>query len=207
MTSHAPSETDSTQPTTPSSAIAPVPPRQQNAVMTKPVHKANASIPIIPAIPNIPLPSRPTKRTSVSITSETVGPTPPSNADHLKNAVEWATHASQDNASNQSEPHVTPPSSAAKVAPKSWADLVRSKVSNSATGVKAPENDPLGANGSQRPKAASMVEVLRNYRSGSDSNQVSFIEPRGLVNTGNMCYMNSVRTGNFQSTMWSSNIS
>lgn len=81
---------------------------------------------------------------------------------------------------------------AAKVAPKSWADLVRTKVSNPANELKTPENKMLGANGFQHPKA-SMVEVLRNYGSGSYNDRVSFIEPRGLVNTGNMCYMNSVR--------------
>jgi ubiquitin carboxyl-terminal hydrolase 10 len=43
-------------------------------------------------------------------------------------------------------------------------------------------------------KSASLVDVLSNL--GTDveeySNKIAFVEPRGLVNTGNMCYMNSV---------------
>ncbi len=158
----------------------------------KPDHKPHSSTPIVPAIPNLPLPSRPAKRTSISVISETVAATPPSNAQNLVDAVATAIHADQDNASNPSEPSSTPKILTAKVAPKSWADLVRSKVSNPGNGLKATENNSLGVNGFQHPKAASMVEVLRNYESGSCSDRVSFIEPRGLVNTGNMCYMNSV---------------
>ncbi|KAL8761472.1 MAG: hypothetical protein Q9184_002407 [Pyrenodesmia sp. 2 TL-2023] len=192
LTSHAPSETDSTQPTTPSSAVLPNLPRQQDAVSNKPIHKPTLSVPIIPAIPHFSLPSRPAKRTSVSIVSETVGPVLPSNVRILDDAVATAVQADQDDASNPSEPNSTPKMLAARVAPRSWADLVRTKVSNPASELKTPENKMLGANGFEHPKATSMVEVLRTYQSGSCNDRVSFIEPRGLVNTGNMCYMNSV---------------
>ncbi|KAL8963079.1 MAG: hypothetical protein Q9193_000619, partial [Seirophora villosa] len=192
LTSHAPSETDSTQPTTPSSAVPPLIPRQQSAAATKPIHKPNPSVPIIPAIPHISLPSRPVKRASVSVTSDTVGPPPPSNADHLAIAVETATHASKDDASHQFVPESTQTASPAKVAPKSWADLVKNRGPKSTSGAKVSENNSSGTNGFQHPKAASMVEVLRDYGHSSDNDRVSFIEPRGLVNTGNMCYMNSV---------------
>ncbi|KAI4189965.1 MAG: hypothetical protein L6R41_001073 [Letrouitia leprolyta] len=37
-----------------------------------------------------------------------------------------------------------------------------------------------------------MVEALRAYDIESDNDRIVFIEPRGLVNTGNLCYMNSV---------------
>lgn len=192
LTSHAPSETDSTQPTTPSSAVAPMLPRQQSAAPSKPLHKANLSIPIVPAIPNVPLPSRPAKRASVSVTSETVATAAPSNADHLTNAMRVAVHVNQDESSTASESIVTPTSSPAKAAPKSWADLVRAKPSNIPSGVKAMDGAPLPVNGLQHPKASSLVDVLRNYDLGSENSRVVFVEPRGLVNTGNMCYMNSV---------------
>ncbi|KAI4139541.1 MAG: hypothetical protein L6R39_006236 [Caloplaca ligustica] len=192
LTSLAPSETDSTQPTTPSSAVAPAIPRQQHATGPKPTHKAGPSVPIIPAIPNIPLPQRPIKRTSVSITSETVGPTPPPNADHLNNAAEIAIHIDQNNVLNQSEPQSTIATSPAKAVTKSWADLVRANAPGPAAGPIAPESRQPGANGLHHPKAASTVEVLRNYGNGSDNKRVAFIEPRGLLNTGNMCYMNAV---------------
>ncbi|KAL8861040.1 MAG: hypothetical protein Q9178_002553 [Gyalolechia marmorata] len=192
ITSHAPSETDSTQPTTPSSAVAPVLPRQHSAAPSKQLHKPNRSIPIIPAIPNVPLPSRPTKRASVSVTSETVAPALPSNADHLTNSVRTAIHANQDEASSVSEPTVTPIASPVKTAPKSWADLVRAKPSNVPSGVRVSDGSPLPVNGFQHPKASSLVDVLRTYDSSSENSRVTFVEPRGLVNTGNMCYMNSV---------------
>ncbi|KAL8654462.1 MAG: hypothetical protein Q9210_001497 [Variospora velana] len=192
LTSHAPSETNSTQPTTPSSAILPLIPRQQSVAATKPIHKSNPSVPIIPAIPHIPLPSRPVKRTSVSITSETVGSPPPSNADHLADAAEIATYASTDDISHHSVSEAIRATSPAKVAPKSWADLVKSRVPKPASGAKVSENKSSGTNGFQNQNVASMVEVLRDYGHSSGNDRVAFIEPRGLVNTGNMCYMNSV---------------
>jgi ubiquitin carboxyl-terminal hydrolase 10 len=36
-----------------------------------------------------------------------------------------------------------------------------------------------------------MAEALRAFRVGHPE-KLKFIEPRGLINTGNMCYMNSV---------------
>ncbi|KAL9004595.1 MAG: hypothetical protein Q9188_002604 [Gyalolechia gomerana] len=192
LTSHAPSETDSTQPTTPSSAVAPTIPRQQNATVSKPVHKANPPIPIVPAIPNIPLPSRAIKHSSVSITSETVGPIPPCNADHLTNAVQIAEHTDLGDVSNHPESDSTPKTTPAKIAPKSWADLVRTKPLNPTSSTRGLESSILGVNGLQHPKATSMVEALRTYHIESENNRTVFVEPRGLVNTGNMCYMNSV---------------
>ncbi|KAL8692305.1 MAG: hypothetical protein Q9218_002647 [Villophora microphyllina] len=192
LTSHAPSETDSTQPTTPSSAIAPVLPRRQNPAPSEQGHKSNFSIPIIPAVPRICLPTRPVEPSSVSITSETVGASAPSNADHLQNAMQTATAASLENGLNDSEHIATPTSSPIRIAPKSWADLVRTKPSNTASGAKASEDAPQQVIGFQQPKPGSLVEVLRSYDTESGSNRVVFLEPRGLVNTGNMCYMNSV---------------
>ncbi|KAL9597769.1 MAG: hypothetical protein Q9179_004141, partial [Wetmoreana sp. 5 TL-2023] len=192
LTSLAPSETDSTQPTTPSSAVAPVLPRRQDSAASKQNHKATPSIPIIPAVPRISLPSRPIERASASIASETVGPALPSNADHGTNAVQTVLQTNQDNASNTSEPTTTPTLSPIKSAPKSWADLVRTKPSNVTTRAKATNTGLQRVNGFQPTRPTSLVEVLRNYHSSFDNNRVVFIEPRGLVNTGNMCYMNSV---------------
>lgn len=192
LTSHAPSETDSTQPTTPSSAVTPILPRRQNQAAPEQGHKAHPSITVVPAVPRISLPSRPVERASISITTDTIGSVPPSNADHLTNAVQMAAHADQDNASNNSDQIATPTSSPIKTAPKSWADLVRTKPSTAPSGTKTLEGNAQRANGFQYPKPASLVEVLRTYDNNTDNNRVAFIEPRGLVNTGNMCYMNSV---------------
>lgn len=44
-------------------------------------------------------------------------------------------------------------------------------------------------------KSESMSDVLASLGGESVrySEKIAFLEPRGLVNTGNMCYMNSVR--------------
>ncbi|KAL8952381.1 MAG: hypothetical protein Q9222_001717 [Ikaeria aurantiellina] len=185
LTSIAPSETDSTQPTTPSSAVTPAPSRQQNSTISKPRHQANLSIPIIPAVPHIALPSRPVKQSSISVTSDKTGAALPSNADYLANAIQPATQVGHDEASATR-------SSPVKAAPKSWADLVRTNPSKQVSSTKALQTDSLGASSLQNPKVASLSEVLRTFGSESNNSRVAFIEPRGLVNTGNMCYMNSV---------------
>lgn len=38
----------------------------------------------------------------------------------------------------------------------------------------------------------SVAEAIRSYRVGGAEKKTVFLEPRGLINTGNMCYMNSV---------------
>ena len=54
-------------------------------------------------------------------------------------------------------------------------------------------NGAVVSNGTQPPRAASLAEALRQYNVEGET-PLSFLEPRGLVNTGNMCYMNSVST-------------
>lgn len=80
-----------------------------------------------------------------------------------------------------------------KAAPKSWADLVRVPPSAPA---KAPIAGSTAAqtNGFNTTKAGSLADALSSYsvKDTSESAKVAFLEPRGLVNTGNMCYMNSV---------------
>ena len=76
--------------------------------------------------------------------------------------------------------------------PKSWADLVRAKNAGAASGAQT--NGVSSAMKTQAlPKSASLAEALRQYTSASG--RLQFLEPRGLVNTGNMCYMNSVSRG------------
>jgi ubiquitin carboxyl-terminal hydrolase 10 len=55
-------------------------------------------------------------------------------------------------------------------------------------GVLAPRN---GGRGLPKENAEAIIEALRSYRLGS-SETYAFVEPRGLINGGNMCYMNSV---------------
>lgn len=79
--------------------------------------------------------------------------------------------------------------------PKSWAELLRSKTSD-ATSVEAvvPINGGLTGNGISKSNSGSLADALRLYNVETNG-KISFLEPRGLVNTGNMCYMNSVSCG------------
>ena len=85
------------------------------------------------------------------------------------------------------------PEEPARSAPKSWADLVRSRASAKAAGAQS-SSPATEANGLVAHQRKSLADVLTNL--GGDVSQygdkVAFLEPRGLVNTGNMCYMNSV---------------
>lgn len=187
-TSHPPSEALSTQPTTPSSAATP----QQTALKVSISGRPNVpAVPIIPAIPNIPVPSRPSKRTSMGAASDAVNAAIPSNADHLVNAVQAA--AQVNGGAEDPAKSVEGATSPVKVGPKSWADLVRTMGPPS---KKAPVASDAAAqtNGSSTTRAGSLADALGSYsvKDSSESAKVAFLEPRGLVNTGNMCYMNSV---------------
>lgn len=43
-----------------------------------------------------------------------------------------------------------------------------------------------------KPSTSSVVDAINAYRVKAPE-AIPFLEPRGLINTGNMCYMNSVR--------------
>ena len=182
----------STQPTTPSSTA---PPHQTTPKINAAGRPNIPVIPIVPAIPNKPVAQRPSKETSISASSEALNRRVPSNADHLANAVKSAIQVN----GGQSEEPATPAgdliSSPIKATPKSWADLVRTKGAPVAS-VKAQATDDAvnQTNGFVPIKAGSLADALSSYnvKDSSESAKVAFLEPRGLVNTGNMCYMNSV---------------
>jgi len=167
-----PSDVGSTQPTTPSSA-----PQGQFA---RPQHQSKLSKPAVPVVPVVPVvspaagtPRQPAKDDS---TKSDATPAEPSQA--------------QTDVAISEEP--AKPSSPPRAAPKSWADLVRAKSAAKAAG--APPSTSTEANGLMAHKRRSLADVLTTL--GEDvaqySDKVAFLEPRGLVNTGNMCYMNSV---------------
>ena len=82
-----------------------------------------------------------------------------------------------------------------KAPPKSWADLVRTKpAASNASSTYALQG--THGNSLASSKNGTLHEALASYRvtKPGEQSKTSFLEPRGLVNTGNMCYMNSVNT-------------
>jgi len=151
---------------------------------------------IVPAIPNIPLPLRPLKHALASTTSESgkAAGVQPSNADHLANAVDAAARAKVEEhavTTEQTTPTSSPPK---KEAPKSWADLVRKMAPPKSSNAAAEPNAVTQTNGVANTKTASLSGALSSYSvaEARENSKIAFLEPRGLVNTGNMCYMNSV---------------
>ena len=189
-TSQAASESDSTQPTTPSSIV---PPRSVGSTTT--VRPPGKIVPVVPAIPNLPSLSRPRKE-SVSATvlsSQSEAP----QSELSNNAQSPVTSKAELSAEDRNDTTATPkPSSPqTKAAPKSWADLVRTKASASTLPLKVnPSTDNATVNGHPAAKSGSLPEVLSNFvvRGNDGDGKLEFLKPRGLVNTGNMCYMNSV---------------
>lgn len=168
------SEANSTQPTTPSSAAK----SQTTQKSTKPA-------PVVPVVPNVPgTPRRQTTKDTSSVGSETPKSATPD--------------AEQTPSVTTAEASVKPVSPV-RAAPKSWADLVRSKAAAAAAAAAAASAVeavpvPTESGALAAPKSESLGDVLSTL--GEDvtqySDKIAFLEPRGLVNTGNMCYMNSV---------------
>ena len=181
-TSQAPSESDMTQVSTPAtpaqvSASSPTPTSTQ---FKQPAAKRDARASI--AVPNIPG------------LAKVKGPSPPATAakESAAQAVE-DTESKVDGTQSSATPEETvieaSPASPLKATPKSWADLLRKNAGpqSAIPGV----NGGMAGNGIQLPPNASIADALKQYQVQNDE-RVYFIEPRGLVNTGNMCYMNSV---------------
>lgn len=174
-TSHPPSEIDAVQADAPA-IMAPL--AQSSAVTTK--HARNTTRPAVPLIP-----IRAAKpQSAVSTTQQSVKSPPASQTEPTSAA------APEVNGSAEETPKASPPK---PVAPKSWAELLRAK--NAPAVAAQPSAAPSGVaapvNGPPAPKSNTLADVLASFSVDSDK-KVSFIEPRGLVNTGNLCYMNSV---------------
>ncbi|KAL3466492.1 hypothetical protein BJX64DRAFT_284430 [Aspergillus heterothallicus] len=171
--SAAPSIADSTQPTTPSSAV-----QSSSAARPQSQPKGKGTIPVVPVVPVIPSPSTPRQNTTKDDTKSK-----PATTDVADNKTSSDAAALEPAEAKQEEP-------SKPAAPKSWADLVRNKsLARAATGTSSE-----AVNGVVKHRTQSVADVIQNL--GEDvsqySDKVAFLEPRGLVNTGNMCYMNSV---------------
>jgi len=188
LASDVPSDGGSTQPTTPSS-IAPLQSTKLQHTPTQP-KSVRPVVPVIPAVPILPQgPSvvrRPHRDSVISTTSKA------SDAAQITSDARRESGASASQDEGQSLVEQTPKPVSPLIPHKSWADLVRSKpaVSTSQT-FSATAQLPNGLAGL---KSESLSEVLNEMSSNTSesSAKIAFLQPRGLVNTGNMCYMNSV---------------
>ncbi|KAJ5539260.1 hypothetical protein N7513_007592 [Penicillium frequentans] len=162
------SDANSTQPTTPSSAA------KSNAQQKTP----KPAIPVVPVVPNVPGTPRRQTKDSASATAET----PKSNSAIDPDTSVESTTVNEDSSK--------PSSPVRAAAPKSWAELLRSRQaakSASAAASAQPSNATTQKSETLADILTSLGEDVTKY-----SDKIAFLEPRGLVNTGNMCYMNSV---------------
>ena len=193
-------------PTTPASVIRS---RANTATSTTPASTSTAktitrvAVPALPVVPALPKAS-PKQAKAPRVEKPATGDVPP---------VAGTDNAPTDNATTTTVPEseaaeavASPP---VKAPPSSWANLF----ARPAAAVSGKAIDPNGtvtggnvngsgaeavngaANGTAtnfaKASSGSVAEAVQAYRFGGIE-EVPFLEPRGLINTGNMCYMNSV---------------
>jgi ubiquitin carboxyl-terminal hydrolase 10 len=181
-TSQAPSESDYTQvsPTTPAQAPVNSPKATPTQSKTQHVRRDTRTAVAVPVIPGL---AKAKQSPTATKSQESATPQSEKSVGVIDERKSEAAETSS-TTGEEAAPITLPP----KQAPKSWADLVRSNVPPSAPGAP---NGVAAVNGVSLPKSASLADALKQYGVQNDS-RLSFLEPRGLVNTGNMCYMNSV---------------
>ncbi|KAF4900705.1 putative ubiquitin carboxyl-terminal hydrolase 3 [Colletotrichum viniferum] len=163
---------------------------------------SNTSRPAVPVVPVVPvIPKNSPKEAKPASTTK---PEEAKSAAQEKPAEESAAVAAADSEQKAEGQPAAP----AKAAPKTWSGLFSAaaaaapKAQPNANGpaTSAPANG-ASTNGGETVNGAastfsagnanSLAAAIQDFRVGSLS-KVQFIEPRGLINTGNMCYMNSV---------------
>jgi ubiquitin carboxyl-terminal hydrolase 10 len=156
-----------------------------------------AAPPAVPALPkHLPKPQQADKTPADAVQKHTETAELP-NGKQEPDVAEAADAQSE----NTEEPSQPP----RKAAPTSWANLfARNAAAARIAGQHGSAMDKMtvNANGGTATSSASLpfpananggnvADAIRAYHVGY-LDKVSFIEPRGLINTGNMCYMNSV---------------
>jgi ubiquitin carboxyl-terminal hydrolase 10 len=195
----------STSPTTPGSVQ---PTQTATAASVTPTSASRpASRPAVPAVPIIPAIPKAAPRSTDAEKAQ---------IDERQNATPEATPATTTEVNGSATPAAEEAKAesqqAPQLKPKLWTGLFSTpaptavpKASTGLNGAEAAAIPPTdtaatpeatGAGGDavpsfKRSNTNSVAEALQAYRVGPGE-KLAFIEPRGLINTGNMCYMNSV---------------
>ena len=192
LTSEAPSETGSTDPTTPSPAMTPQPVKSLPTSTRQP-RGNKVVLPIVPAVPILPLSPKVSRqhRDSVSVISSTSpAPQVERSLEEVRRSSTTSVPASTETSPNASADAPKPASPPAP--PKSWADLVRSNTAPKPTNTAATTSQIANGLGPAKNETLSDVLNTMDVTATHSAAKIAFLKPRGLVNTGNMCYMNSV---------------
>ncbi|KAF2199615.1 ubiquitin carboxyl-terminal hydrolase-like protein 10 [Delitschia confertaspora ATCC 74209] len=185
VTSQAPSEADQAHNTTTQSLLSAVP--QQTVAATPAAHARKTTKPVVPLIPIKPaVPASVTSTTPKSATGDKPGETSGEKVE--SKGGEAALEKTPEPTAATDD--ITPAPAPSKSAPKSWAELLRSKAAPAPAQAPALVNGAAATNGTSPKQSNSLADVLASFSVEAD--KVAFLKPRGLVNPGNLCYMNSV---------------
>lgn len=181
-------DNNSTNPTTPSSSqqqYAPAP-GDTTPIAPKHIHR-QAVVPIVPALPkSVPREAPKTVLEKIVVAAPAEEQTPASSE---QNGVQSVIEPAEGIVIEESKEKTLAPK--AWITPKLWTGLFNPNAVTSTAASSESGQGTLLPSG-VKPSSESMAEALRSFSAVSTDAKVAFLEPRGLVNTGNMCYMNSV---------------
>ncbi|KAK9782827.1 putative USP domain-containing protein [Seiridium cardinale] len=198
-----PSESaQSTSPTTPASVHTEHASTVASVTPTKPIKSTKTAVPAVPVVPILPKSSPKETRTSASTEKPA---TEQRQAADITSGEKVGNERGDSTTAETSETKAEAAPAPVKTAPKSWASLL---AGNAASAPSAAARNTAAANGAgtangaavgdtaavagfAKSNVSSQAEALHDFAVNNGS-KVAFLEPRGLINTGNMCYMNSV---------------
>lgn len=194
-TTQPPSEgATSTTPTTPISASQTTP----KPIVSQP-HKSAKAIAPVPIVPIVPKQtSRPSSSTAIiepkALEQAVQAASIPQSTNSIEPSNESQEAAVQNPQTSESvEPSSDPQDATAQTPagppkPFSWANLAKTPAAPAKANCSTGEKKESFA----RSNVESLVGALQNFDATTRDGKLVYLKPRGLVNRGNMCYMNSV---------------
>ncbi|KAL2261828.1 hypothetical protein VTK26DRAFT_3212 [Humicola hyalothermophila] len=198
--SETPSTQDQDAPSTSATTPSSVQPPKPGKPATRPIARAVPAVPVIPALPK-------TGSKDATATANAEGSSTKNKVASESNGAQAGspeTNPHEVNGTTEAKPAEEAQPAPAPAKPKLWTGLFSKSSSTPSTSASATaaqarpnggaaeaSNAALAAGSFAKSNASSFAEALQAYRATSQD-RLAFLEPRGLVNTGNMCYMNSV---------------